>query len=273
MFEMRQTLLTVGLAIGAAVSAAPGKLILNGETIVLSHVYARKAPQTFDEKKDAYYVLAVDRELPAEIRSEPDEVRRLVWDGKLHGVEIEFSDDSVSWMLKTSKLKGSISGSRSPNPYKIAFTGGRAKGEAKMEKAEKLGETTYQYDFTVDVPIEAKAVQPEPTAADKAAAKNSAAAKAYVAYLAVLAKGDKAGLMKAVDPEKAKMIDTPDFPKMVQFVQQMQPKNIEVLRAVETGDNAVLTVSGDAGKSRGTVKMKRAGTNWLIMHESWSSKN
>lgn len=266
---MKASIVAAGLAIGSALSAAPGKLVIHGETIVLTHVYARRAPQSFDEKKSAYYLLAVDRELSPAVRVDEDEVRSLVWDNKLNGIEIELSENSANWMLKTRKIDGSISGSRSPNPFQVQFAGNRAKGVVKPEGPSKAGGTTYSFEFEVDAPVEVKTPAVEPTAADKAEAKNSSAAKAYLTYLAALLKGDKVALMKSVDPEKAKMIDTPEFPKMLAFIQEMQPKNIEVVRAVESGDNAELTVLGDAGKSRGTVKMSRALGGWRVVRESW----
>jgi hypothetical protein len=139
-----------------------------------------------------------------------------------------------------------------------------------MEKPSSVSDTSYYFEFPVDAAIEDKVAALPATPAEKTAAQNSAAAKAYKSYQIALIKGDKAALMKAVDPAKAATIDTPEFPQMIKMIQSMQPKNIDVLRAKEAGDTAELTVSGSAGKETGTVKMQKVNGVWLVMWESWT---
>ncbi|MFN0102821.1 MAG: hypothetical protein ACKV2U_12105 [Bryobacteraceae bacterium] len=267
----RQSLITA-IAFSTLLSADPGKLVLDGKTYVLAHVYARKSPGKFDSKKVSTYVLAVDRELPPATRVDSDAIREMVFEGQLNGVEIELGDDGVSWTIRSRQVQATLSGSQSPDPYKLTVSGGRVQGMVKMEKPSSVGDTEYYFEFPVDAAVEVKVEPPPPTAADKAAAKNSEVAKAYMAYQIVLQKGDKAGMMKAVDPEKAAMIDTPEFPQILKFIQSMQPKNVEVLRAAELGDVADLTVSGNGGADTGTVKMKKLNGVWLVVKESWTSR-
>lgn len=250
--------------------AAPGRLILDGKTYELTH--SRRSPDVFDSKKMTTYVLATDAELSPQDRVDNDAIRELYWNGKINAVEIELTDGGISWRILSSQIKSSLSGSRSPNPYALEMTSNRVRGTVKMEGPDKLGDTTYFYEFAVDAAIESKVELPPPTAADKAAAQGSAPAKAYLAYLAVLMKGDKAGLMKAVDPAKTKRIDTPEFPEMIKFIQSMQPKDVAVLRAIETGDKAELTVSGNGGQQTGTVKMEKLSGAWVVMKESWKGR-
>lgn len=252
--------------------AAPGKLVLEGKTYELSHVYARRSPDVFDSKKMTTYILASDTELAAADRVDNDAIRELSWSGKMNAVEIEVTEGGISWRILSNQLKMSMSGSRSPNPFALQVTPNRIRGMVKMEAPDKLGDTTYYYEFPVDAAIEVKVEPPAPTAADKVAAQGAASAKAYLAYLVVLMKGDKAGLIKAVDPAKAKMIDTPEFPEMIKFIQSMQPKNVTVLRATESGDKAELAVSGNGGKETGTVKMEKIGGAWIVMKESWKNR-
>ena len=269
---MTERLLAAVLLTTMGVSAASGKLILDGKTYELTHVYARKGPDEFEKSKISTYLLAVDRELDAATRVDPAAVRELVWDSKLNGVEIEISDSGINWSIKSGDVKASLSGSSSPNPYQVQIQGDRVAGAVKMDKPGQVGDTTYYFEFPVDAKIEVKVEPPPPTAADKAAAANSAAAKAYLAFQVVLMKGDKAPLLKAVDPAMAAKIDTPEFPQIVKFIQQMQPKNIIVLRATETGDAAELLVSGNGGADIGTVKMKRSGGAWVMVKESWRKR-
>lgn len=252
--------------------AAPGKLVLDGKTYELSHVYARRSPDVFDSKKMTTYLLASDIELSAADRVDNDAIRELTWSGKMNAVEIELTDGGISWSILSRQSKMSMSGSKSPNPFALEVTPDRIRGTVKMAAPDKLGDTSYYYEFPVDAVIEKKVEAPPPTAADKVAAQSAASTKAYQAYLVVLMKGDKVGLKKAVDPAKAKMMDTPEFPEMIKFIQSMQPKNVTVLRATENGDKADLIVSGNGGSETGTVKMQKINGTWIVMKESWKKR-
>jgi len=256
----------------ATAIAATGIFEINDKKFELTHVYARKAPSTFEKKEESLYILAVDRALAPEVRTDENAVRGLVWDNKLNGIELEIKGDSVSWMLKTSAAGGSVSGSRSPNPHKLQFTPTRVKGRVEMNERES-SHTKYFIAFDVDSAIERYVAPPAPTAADTAAAKKHPATSAYMTFQAALMKGDKATMVKLIDPEKAKMMDTPDFPQMLKFIQEMQAKNIQVLRVIEKGDSATLTVTGSAGKQTGEVAMERRGGQWIVMKESWQDSN
>jgi|GEM_PF-1664087 len=272
MSEMTRHIAFTALLFNAALVAAPGKLVLDGKTIELTHVYARKGPAKFDSKAVSTYVLAADRELSPAVRVDEDAIRELGWDGNLNSVEVEVTGDGISWAIRSSAVKSSLSGSQSPDPYKLSVTGGRVKGLVKMEKAGKLGDTEYYFEFPVNAAIEVKTVVPPPTAKDKAAAQTAASAKAYLTLQTAVMKGDKVGIIKGVDPAKAAQIDTPEFPQILKMVQAMQPKDIEVLRAIETGDAADLTVSGGGGKDAGEVKMQKLNGNWIVMRESWKQR-
>ena len=266
---MTRHLPLIAVLFNTVLPAAAGKLILDGKTIELTHVYARQGPSKFEDKTQSTYVLAADRELAADVRVDEETVRHMGWDGKLNSVEIEINGDGISWSIRSSHLKASLSGSQSPDPYKLTIVGGRVRGMVKMEKPGTLGDSEYYFEFPVDAAIEVKAVRPPPAAKDKIAAQTSAAAKAYNTFQIAVMKGDKAGIVKGVDPAKAAQVDTPEFPQMLKMIQSMQPKDIDVLRATETGDTAELDVSGGGGKDIGTVKMQKLNGIWLVMRESW----
>jgi hypothetical protein len=268
---MKLSLCALALCASASLSAA-GFLTVNGKTVQLTHVYAYTAPQTFDSAKQGTYILAADRELAPAVRTEPDAVRSLVWDKKLHAVELELTGDGASWMLKTSLTDMSISSSRSPNPFPIQIANGRVTGSVKLEKPSSIGDVTYDFAFDIDAPLEKQHVEPEPTAADRKAAATAASAKAYLEYQKVLAKGDIEKLLKMVDEEKAAQArKDPDFPKMLKFIQSMQPKGIVVLKAAETADAATLITEGkeDGVIMRGKVTMKKVNGDWRVEKESW----
>jgi hypothetical protein len=256
------------LALNAMLFAAPGKLTLDGRTVELTHVYARKAPSMLDSKTLTTYILATDRELPASVRLDDDAIREMGWSGKLNSVQIELNDSGVNWSIRSTTTKGSLSGSQSPNPYKLTIASGRVTGLVKMEKPHKLGDSNYYFEFPVDAAIEAKTIAAAPTAKDKVAAQTAAPAKAYLALQAAIRKGDKASIIKGVDPQRASQVDTPEFPQMLKMIQSMQAKDIEVLQVTETGDTAELAVAG-SGKVTGTVKMRKLNGNWVVIRESW----
>lgn len=266
----------LALCISLAANAA-GFLTVNGKTVQLTHAYAYTAPQTFDSSKQATFVLAVDRELAPEVRTDPDAVRDLVWDGKLNAIELEISGDSASLLIKSKLSDMSISVSRSPNPFAVQFASGRAKGSVKLEAPGKVGDTTYDFAFDVDAAIEKQPVEAEPTAADRKKAATSEAAKAYLDYQKVLAKGDIEQLLKMVDAEKAAQArNNPEFPKMLQFIQAMQPKGIVVLKATETANAATLIAEGkdeDGAMSRAKVTMTKVDGQWRVEKESWKQKS
>lgn len=250
-------------------AGAPGQLMLNGETYSLPCVYARRQPNPFDQSKLMTVVLAADRELPFPARTDERQLRELTWSGKLTGVEIELTGGGISWQVLSAGPLGGLSGSQSPDPYGLTVDGGRVTGTVKMPEPAKLFGTEYYFEFAVDAAIEEKPETPAPTAADAAAARDSAAAKAYLTYQEALRAGDREAMRRGLHPEEATQMDAPDFAEMLSFLQEIQPKKIEVLRAVETGDAAELTVSGEGGAATGTVKMARVAEAWVVVRESW----
>jgi len=258
----------------ATVLPAAGKLIINGTTTNITHVYARRAPSTFDAKKTILYILAVDRELSSSLRVDKDEVWNLSLAGKLHGIEFELSDDRANWILR-SKLAPSRSGSRSPSPFNLQTANDRVKGNLTLSEPATLGDVTYTFDIAVDTEIEMPIVEPPPTEADLAAAANSPVAKAFLAYVAALRKGDKEAILNAIDPEKATMArNSPEWPQILAMIQDMEPAGIVVQKATITGDDAVLMVTGLDGKKpkAGKVTMMRLNNQWLIKKEAWKNK-
>jgi hypothetical protein len=253
---------------------AAGKMTVNGTTIDLPYLYARRMPDSFDPKKTVLYLLAADRELTASVRTEKNEVWRMSLDGKLNGIEFEISPDGARWNLRT-KLAPGISTSRSPNPFTLETTEARVKGSLTLPEPATLGDNSYQFDIAVDAEIEKPIVEPPPTAADRAAAANSPVTKAFLAYVAALRRGDKEGILSAVDPEKAKMArESAEWPQILAMIQSMEPVNIVVQKATVTGDDAVLLVTGTLnGKPQsGKVTMMQLGGRWLVKNEAWKNK-
>lgn len=247
-----------------------GVLEMEGQKIAMSHVYARKGPAKFQPKKEMLTLVAADRALPVEVRTDENALRELVFAGKVNVIEFELDGETVHFSLQSRSMGMSYSGSKSPSPFAgLAITAERVKGKIVWDqRASKNG--GFYFEADVDAVIERTPVEVAPTPADAAAARTSEPARAYMALQAALTRGDKAAMRKLVDPEKAKMMDSPEFPEMLKMVQSMQAKGIQVLKATETDDAAQLVVSGDAGKRRGTVKMARWNGQWRVSRESWT---
>ncbi len=258
----------------STVLPAAGKLIINGTTVSLTHVYSRRAPSTFDTDKTILYILAVDRELSPSVRVERDDIWNLSMAGKLNAIEFELSDDSARWILRTNLGKG-VSGSRPRSPFNLQTANDRVKGNLTLAEPATLGDNTYIFDIAVDTEIEKPIVELPPTAADRAAAADSPVTKAFLAYVAALRKGDKEAILKAIDPEKATMArNSPEWPKILAMIQDMEPTDIVVEKATIAGDDAVLMVTGLNSKKlqTGKVTMMRLNNQWLVKKEAWKNK-
>ena len=253
---------------------AAGKMTVNGTTVDLPYVYARRMPDPFEPKKTVLYVLAADRELSPSVRTEKNEVWSMSLDGKLNAIEFELSADGARWTLRT-KLAGGISTSRSPNPFTLQITETKVTGTLALPEPATLGDHSYQFNIPVDTVIEKPVVEPPPTAADRAAAANSPVTKAFLAYVAALRRGDKEGILSAVDPEKAAMArESKEWPQILAMIQSMEPINMVVQKATVTGQDAVLLVTGTLnGKPQtGKVTMIQLNGRWLVKNEAWKNK-
>lgn len=262
------------LLLFATLLPAAGKLTVNGKTIELPYVYARRAPDTFDAKKTVLYLLAADRELSPQVRGEKDEVWSLARAEKLNGIEFEISADGARWSLRTALAPG-FSTQRSPNPFALEISAARVKGSLSLTEPITLGDHTYTFTIPVDAAIEKPVVEPPPTAADRAAAANSPVTKAFLAYVAALRKGDKEAILSAVDPEKAAMArESGDWPQILKMIQSMEPINIVVEKVTVTGDDAVLWAAGtlDGKPQTGKVTMMQRDKRWLVAKEAWKNK-
>lgn len=271
-----RTLLTSAALTGAvyAQGTASGFMTINNERFELNSVAAILAPDTFDKTKLQTRIVIADKPIPMGILGDEGEV----WDLKtkgFHGLEISINEDKSNYSLFviSSTLQGhtiSLSGTFDAKRVSI-FTKQRAAGSMEA-KPDKIGDTTFSYSVKFDTRV----AQPEaaPTAADTAAAAGKESTKAYLALVAAIRAGDKAKIIALSPPDKRAMIDTPDFPKMLELVQMMTPTKIEVLKATETGDEATLIARGiSEGKpQRGKIYLSRVGGKWVMKSESWGAE-
>lgn len=260
--------LMASFILGAAeATSISGSLTINGKRHPLTNAYLAQ-PEPKEKAQLIVSTVALSKEEQTDIFALMHAAR----DKGVHALKFDLDPENqgASWQVITDD-EGSLSASVSPSPFKIEkFTKDYLSATA-MREPDKIGEITYSFEFTVAGKIEPPHIEPAPTAADTAKAQTHPAAKAYLAYLAALRAGSKAGLEKIVVPENVGQMNTPDFPKMLAMIQMMEPKQIKILKATEDGDVATLVLTGvlDGKPQKGTATMKKINGQWLMAGEAW----
>ena len=103
-------------------------------------------------------------------------------------------------------------------------------------------------------------------------------AKAYMAYLAALKKGDLDALSKTMTKERSAEIlahrSDPDFKMMFAFIQQSAMRDPKVTKGFSKGDSATLELAGkdgDGNAATSTATLMKEGGSWRLAKESMSS--
>jgi hypothetical protein len=193
-------------------------------------------------------------------------------DRKNQVVELNFREGGVNWFLTGKEMEGTLSMSRSPNPFPYQVMAGAIKGqiEEKSDPGDK-GRAPYEISVTYSAPLEKPSVETPLTPAETAAAQKHPATIAYLNLMDAIRKGDKARILAAAPEEQKSRIDSPDFPKMLELIQSMQPADVKVLRAVDQDGTATLTVTGmqDGKRVKGEITLKFEEGKWVMRSESW----
>jgi hypothetical protein len=266
--------------LAAAQGKAEGNLTVAGKTTDVKYAYASAGPGFFDKTKEDVTVIVSD--VPLDTKALEDEFERIHMAdaGKLHAFEITFDADAkpISTSFRHDGFtKASPSGLSSEDVFeKKTFDGKTVEGRYKSAKPHEFFGTTYAFDvaFKADITRKAKPVPPvPPTAAETAAVQKSPQAKVYADFLNAVQKEDLGALRKLFTKEQAKHLDDPDAKKMVSMVKMMSATDIKVLKVVEKGDTAELTVSGkqDGNVVDGIVHMVREGGAWKVQQEEWKN--
>ena len=256
---------------------AEGTITVNGKTTKLSHAYARAVKGFFDKTKEDVEVILSDVPLEAKALEDPFERSRMADAGKLHAFEITIGADGkpISTRFQDNGFKkASPSGLSSEDVFtKKVFDGKTVEGSYKSAKQSEFFGETYSFDvsFKADITRAPKVVPP--TAAETAAAQKSPQAAVYADFLRAIQKEDVSALKKLFSKEQAKNLDDPEAKKMVGMVRMMSPTEIKVLKVVETGDKADLTVTGkqDGSVASGVVHMVKEGGSWKVQQEEWKN--
>jgi hypothetical protein len=261
----------------AADGKAGGTLTVNGKTTKLSYAYARAVKGFFDKTKEDVEVVLTDVPLEAKALDDQFERIHMADAGKLHAFEITIDADGkpISTAFRDNGFKkASPSGLSSADVFtKKVFDGKTVEGSYKSAKEKEFFGDTYAFDVTFKADITRAAKPVPPTAAETAAAQKSPQAKLYADFLRAVQKEDLEAMRKLFTKEQAKNLDGPDAKKMVKMVRMMSATEIKVLRVVEKGDTADLTVSGkqDGNAANGVVHMVKEDGAWKVQEEEWGN--
>ncbi|MFI5121112.1 MAG: hypothetical protein ACHQM4_11895 [Thermoanaerobaculia bacterium] len=261
----------------AAEGKAEGKLTVNGKSTDVKYAYASAAPGFFDKTKEDVTVIVSDVPLDAKALEDQFERMKMADAGKLHAFEITIDAEAkpISTSFRHNGFtKASPSGLSSEDVFeKKTFDGKTVEGRYKSAKPHEFFGETYAFDVSFKADITRKVKPVPPTAAETAAAVKSPQAKVYADFLKAVQKEDLGAMRKLMSKEQGKNLDSPDAKKMVGLIKMLSATDIRVLKVVEKGDTADLTVSGkqDGNSKDGVVHMVKEGGAWKVQQEEWGN--
>lgn len=260
----------------AAEGRAEGKLTVNGKTTDVKYAYAFAGPGFFDKTKEDVTVIVSD--VPLQSKALEDEFERIHMGdaGELHALEVTLDAAArpISSAYRHNGFKASPGGISTSDVFdKKTFDGKTVEGRLHRTSPGEFFGTSFDYDVTFKTDITRKAKPVPPSAAETEAAAKSPQAKVYADYLRAVQKEDLGALRKLFTKEQAKNLDGPDAKDMLKMVRMMSATEIRVLKVVEKGDTADLTVSGkqDGNVVNGVVHMAREDGAWKVKQEEWKN--
>ena len=261
----------------AADGRAEGTITVNGKTTKLSYAYARAVKGFFDKTKEDVEVVLTDVPLDGKALEDQFERMHMADAGKLHAFEITIGAEGkpISTAFRDNGFKkASPSGLSSEDVFTAkTFDGKTIDARYKSAKQSEFFGETYSFDVTFRADITRAAKVVPPTAAETAAAQKSPQAKVYAEFLKAVQKEDLGALRKLFTKEQAKHLDDPDAKKMVGLVKMMSATDIKVLKILEKGDTADLTVTGkqEGSTASGVVHMAKEDGAWKVQREEWGN--
>lgn len=255
----------------AQAGTAAGTLEVNGKTFRITHAYGLEVEDAFQKEEKGILLLLSDRPLPEKLLNEKVDIFELR-DAGMNGLKLEFysNGENYSMMVVGAGVEGSVSVSGTFDRTQFtAYEPAKIAGKVAYEK--KIGDTSLNYAVTFDTDVLPRKAKVMPTAEDMKSAQSTASAKAYIAFNQAVREGKLDAIRAGVVPERAAMMDKPEFAGMLGLIQAMMPSDIVVVKATETGDSAELELTGkDDGKEKsGTATMTKIDGKWLVQGESW----
>jgi hypothetical protein len=256
--------------------SAEGYIKIGSVRKELRYASAARVPDRFDHSKQVLHLVLSDGPVPVNAVFDGLRLFSITSRAGIQAVEFDFSEkvDDVHWFFSAVGEMGTMSMSQSPNPFPYKITGDVMKGKIEATSKPEGDRSGYEISVAYSAVIEKPVVEVPPTAADAAAAKDHPAAKAYLERLDAVMKGDKARLLAAMPPEARAEIEAADFKQLLPALQQMQPKNLKILRAREQDGVVTLWLSGivDGKPQKGDVEMYLENGHWFAREEIWNGQ-
>jgi hypothetical protein len=238
----------------------------------LKFAKAARVADRFDPSKQVLHLVLSDAPVPSKALFNGMRLFAITSTSDVQVVEFDFSENGVKWFFSAKGMPGTRSMNQSPNPFPYEMKGSVMHGKIQS-KSEALAEDQpgIEISVTYSAEIEKAVVEAAPTAVETAAAQHSPAAKAYLDRMDAIQKGDKARLMAASTPEMRAQLAAADFKQILPMIQGMQPKNLKILKAVDTATESTLSLSGivEGKLQKGEVEMHLVDGHWLVKLEIW----
>lgn len=258
-------------ALWLAAGTASGTLEVNGKALKITQAYAFQVEDWTDKTKNATVLLLSDRPLPEKVLNEKASIFDLR-DTGMNGMKMEFysGGDNYAMSIVGAGVDGSFSSSGTFDATQFTiFEAAKIAGKITAEKT--FGETQFKYDVTFESDVLPRQVKKKATPEEMKAAQSTESAKAYLAFNQAVREGNLAAIRAGVIPERAEMMDKPEFKEMLGMIQMMMPSDIQVVKATENGDTAELELIGkdDDKEKEGTASLRKVNGKWLVAGESW----
>ncbi len=271
-------LVTASIVIPPALATAPrqddrvtGTFVIDGDTVAIRHVLARKVPAFWDKEKIVTQVLLTAEPVPDEALEDGFSLLDAVRAGKVTGVRLEYEDDgrSVTGHMLSERLTGDLSISLSGSSARPAvYTASGIEGRFEADLTD-MNDMAVLVDVTWSARVRPMPVVVEPTAADAAAALQHPAVVAWQAIEKAIHTGDKAALLKVAPTSVHEMAKQPDFDENFKMMKDMTPKVARYLRVTEKFGKVIIEAEApglmDPTLKRGTITMMKddAGVWWV----------
>jgi hypothetical protein len=261
--------LTATMALSAG--TASGTMEVNGKVIQLTHAYALLVENWMEKDQNATVLLLSDRPLSDKVLKEKANIFDYR-DAGMNGIKMEFygSGDNYSMNIVGGGVEGSFSSSGTFDASQFTvFEPAKIAGKIAAER--DFGQTQFKYDVSFETEVRPRQVKKKATPEEMKSAQNTESAKAYVAFNQAVRDGKLDAIRAGVVPERAEMMDKPEFKDVLAMIQMMMPSEIQVVKATEEGDSAELELIGKDGdkEKEGTASLRNVNGKWLVAGESW----
>lgn len=255
----------------ASEPSVTGVLEANGETVELPYVYVWAEEEGFFEPEDpTWTLLFVDREI------EERELDGMLWGAAFVELKItetaEFTDAPELTVYGqnirfSADTPGNISGGSYPELEVTTFGPDQFEGRVYHAEPQEFFDDVFRFDFTFAAPLS----DPNRPIGDPLPAGGGEPGAAYMALVEAIHAGDLERLKALAPSDQAEMLGDEDAAEMLEMIQMMTPKDIEIVSGSSDGSLAILKVSGtmDGQPASGTITLERQDDRWVPTSSQW----